>query len=97
MYDNIVVNEDASMVTLTCNDGNILVVRLENYIGNEIRNYASNMNHIKTAIDGKANAVYGGLKKWNARNKAINFTTEEYNFLIKELHKKFCDEFLKNI
>ena len=46
MYDNIVVNEDASMVTLTCNDGNILVVRLENYIGNEIRNYASNMNHI---------------------------------------------------
>lgn len=60
----------------------------------EVLSPASNMNHIKTAIDGKANAVYGGLKKWNARNKAINFTTEEYNFLIKELHKNNIKFFL---
>ena len=37
----------------------------------EILSPASNMKHIQVAIDEKANAVYGGLKKWNARNKAI--------------------------
>lgn len=60
----------------------------------EILSPASNMQHIKVAIDGKANAVYGGLKKWNARNKAINFTIEEYNLLIKELHKNNIKFFL---
>lgn len=53
----------------------------------EILSPASNMEHIKVAIDEKTDAVYGGLSKWNARNKAINFSTEEYNFLIKKLHK----------
>ena len=53
----------------------------------EILSPASNLEHIKVAIDERANAVYGGLKKWNARNKAINFTTDEYNYLIDELHK----------
>ena len=60
----------------------------------EILSPASNMNHIKVAIDGKANAVYGGLKKWNARNKAINFTVEEYNTLIEKLHKNNIKFFL---
>lgn len=60
----------------------------------EILSPASNMNHIKVAIDHKANAVYGGLKKWNARNKAINFTEEEYNLLIDELHKNNIKFFL---
>ncbi len=53
----------------------------------EILSPASNMNHIDVAIDAKANAVYGGVKKWNARNKAINFSNEEYNLLIDKLHK----------
>lgn len=60
----------------------------------EILSPASNMNHIKVAIDGKTNAVYGGLKKWNARNKAINFTVEEYNTLIEKLHKNNIKFFL---
>ncbi len=60
----------------------------------EILSPASNMEHIKVAIDSKANAVYGGLKKWNARNKAINFTNEEYNILIQELHKNNIKFFL---
>ncbi len=60
----------------------------------EILSPASNMNHIKVAIDGKANAVYGGLKKWNARNKAINFTAEEYNILIEKLHENNIKFFL---
>ena len=51
----------------------------------EILSPASNMKHIQVAIDEKANAVYGGLKKCNARYKAINFSTEEYNNLIKIL------------
>lgn len=53
----------------------------------EILSPASNVEHIRVAIDEKANAVYGGLKKWNARNKAINFTADEYNRIIEELHK----------
>ena len=60
----------------------------------EILSPASNMGHIKVAIDGKANAVYGGLKKWNARNKAINFTAEEYNVLIEKLHNNNIKFFL---
>ena len=54
----------------------------------EILSPASNIDHINVAIDNKANAVYGGLKNWNARNKAINFTTDEYNQVIKLLHEK---------
>lgn len=60
----------------------------------EILSPASNMQHIQVAIDHNANAVYGGLTKWNARNKAINFTTDQYNFLIDELHKKNIKFFL---
>ena len=60
----------------------------------EILSPASNMEHIEVAIDTKSNAVYGGLKKWNARNKAINFTTKEYNFLIKKLHSNNIKFFL---
>ncbi len=60
----------------------------------EILSPVSNMEHIQVAIDGKANAVYGGLKKWNARNKAINFTSEEYNHLIKKLHENNIKFFL---
>ncbi len=60
----------------------------------EILSPASNLEHIKVAIDHKANAVYGGLKNWNARNKAINFTTNEYNYLIEELHKHNIKFFL---
>ena len=60
----------------------------------EILSPASNLEHIKVAIDHNANAVYGGLKNWNARNKAINFTYEEYNYLIDELHKHNIKFFL---
>lgn len=60
----------------------------------EILSPASNMKHIQIAIDGSANAVYGGLKKWNARNKAINFNDEEYNLLIDMLHQNNIKFFL---
>ena len=60
----------------------------------EILSPASNLEHIKVAIDHNANAVYGGLKNWDARNKAINFTYEEYNYLIDELHKHNIKFFL---
>ena len=60
----------------------------------EILSPSSNMEHIEVAIDGRANAVYGGIKKWNARNKAINFTTDEYNLLIEKLHQNNIKFFL---
>ena len=60
----------------------------------EILSPASNLDHIQVAIDEKANAVYGGLKKWNARNKAINFSIEDYNTIIKILHSNNIKFFL---
>lgn len=45
-YNNIQLDEAANKVTLTCNNGDILVVNLEKYVGNEIRNYASSLNDI---------------------------------------------------
>lgn len=40
-YDNVEVNRESGTVTLTCNDGNILVINLESYIHNEIMDYCS--------------------------------------------------------
>ena len=40
-YDNVDVNRESGTVTLTCNDGNILVINLESYIHNEIMDYCS--------------------------------------------------------
>ena len=53
----------------------------------EILSPAGNNIHINVAIEEKSNAVYGGLKKWNARNNAINFSIDEYNRNIKKLHE----------
>lgn len=52
----------------------------------EILSPAGNMQHIDLAINKKVSSVYGGLKEWNARNKAINFSTDEYNKVVKKLH-----------
>ena len=52
----------------------------------EILSPAGNIVHIDVAISEKANAVYGGLKKWNARNNAVNFSIEEYNEILDRLH-----------
>lgn len=52
----------------------------------EILSPAGNKCHIDVAINEKANAVYGGLKKWNARNNAVNFSIEEYNEILDRLH-----------
>lgn len=54
----------------------------------EILSPAGNCNHIDLAIKKETNAVYGGLKKWNARNKAVNFSIHEYNSAINKLHKE---------
>ena len=51
----------------------------------EILSPAGNNIHINVAIEEKSNAVYGGLKKWNARNNAVNFSIDEYNRNIKNL------------
>ena len=42
MYDDIKVNEDATSVTLTCKNGDIIVANLETYIHNEIMTYGAN-------------------------------------------------------
>ena len=35
----------------------------------ELLSPAGNLKHIDLAIEKKVDAVYGGLKEWNARNK----------------------------
>lgn len=40
-YDNVDVNRESGVVTLTCNDGNLLIINLESYIHNEIMDYCS--------------------------------------------------------
>ena len=53
----------------------------------EILSPAGNKNLVNTAVTSKSNAVYGGFKNWNARNSAINFSKDEYNYSVELLHK----------
>ena len=46
MYNTIQVNEAASQVILTCDTGDTIVVNLERYINDEIRNYASSISEL---------------------------------------------------
>ena len=46
MYKNVNINADKSTVTLTCESGDIIVVNLERYINDEIRNYASELHNL---------------------------------------------------
>jgi collagenase-like PrtC family protease len=46
-----------------------------------------NFEHLEVAIENKVDAVYGGLKLWNARNKAQNFTVEQINQVIDICHE----------
>ena len=48
MYDSITLNEAGDKVQLTCKNGDILVVRLEKYISDEIMNYASKQNFLRS-------------------------------------------------
>lgn len=49
---------------------------------------AGNKKHIELALKSKPDAVYGGFKKFNARNKALNFSVEEFNESVKMLRSK---------
>ncbi len=49
---------------------------------------------IKAAILAGANAVYCGLDKFNARNRAANITFNDLNGIIRLAHKNSCEVFL---
>jgi collagenase-like PrtC family protease len=49
---------------------------------------AGNNKHVELALKTSPNAVYGGFRKFNARNKAINFSVEDYNESVEILHEK---------
>ena len=46
MYSGIKVNEAGTKVLLTTNEGDTLVVNMENYIHNELMNYASEFSKL---------------------------------------------------
>jgi len=49
----------------------------------EILSPAGNYEQVVAGINGGCNAVYGGLQSWNARNRADNFTLDEYFEVLK--------------
>ena len=50
MYDSFTINEATNTVTLKTNDGDVIVVNLEKYIGEEIRQYAARMDYLKKDV-----------------------------------------------
>ncbi len=48
---------------------------------------AGSMKHIDVAIRSGVNAVYGGFKQWNARDKADNFSFSQYKSVLDKLHR----------
>jgi putative protease len=52
------------------------------------------INSIKAAIAAGADAVYCGLNKLNARNRAVNITFEDLNGILRLAHKNNCKVFL---
>lgn len=60
----------------------------------ELLSPVGNRSHIDVALKNKVGAVYGGLKEWNARHKALNFSIDEYNEVVKKLHESDIKFFL---
>ena len=61
----------------------------------EILAPAGNMAQALAAIEGGCDALYGGLKVWNARKRASNFTLEEYKILLELCHQKNIKFYIK--
>lgn len=53
----------------------------------EILAPAGNIVQARFAVEAGCDALYGGPKQWNARNRADNFTVDEYNQIIEYCHK----------
>jgi U32 family peptidase len=53
-----------------------------------------NIESFYAAIDGGADAIYLGLKNFNARNRAMNFTTWQVAAMVKEARKKNVKSYL---
>ena len=54
----------------------------------EILAPAGNWEQVMAGVTGGCNAIYGGLKSWNARNRANNFTLHEYIEVIRYCKSK---------
>ena len=53
----------------------------------EILAPAGNINQAIAAINSGCDALYGGLGEWSARNRASNFTVDEYKMLLGKCHE----------
>lgn len=53
----------------------------------EILAPAGNINQAIAAMNSGCDALYGGLKEWGARNRALNFTVDEYKIFLKKCHE----------
>lgn len=55
---------------------------------------AGNTETFYAALEGEADAVYLGLKHFNARGRALNFSNQQIPVLINLAHKKNCKVFI---
>lgn len=49
---------------------------------------AGDMKQALKSIEAGCDAIYGGLKGWNARQRASNFSVEEYNQILELCHER---------
>ena len=52
------------------------------------------VDSVKAAIVAGANAIYCGLARFNARNRAENISFEDLNGILRLAHKNNCQVFL---
>lgn len=60
----------------------------------ELLSPGGDIDSIKTAILAGADAVYCGLSKFNARNRAANISFEDLQGIVRLAHKNSCKVFL---
>jgi putative protease len=62
--------------------------------GTELLAPGGDIESIKAAISAGADAVYCGVNKFNARNRASNITFDELNGVLRLAHRNSCEVFL---
>ena len=65
-------------------------MRVNNKQTIELLSPVGNTESFYAALDGGADAIYLGLKNFNARNRAMNFTAWQVAAMVKEARKRSC-------
>ncbi len=69
-------------------------MRVNNLKAIELLSPVGNIESFYAALDGGADAIYLGLKNFNARNRAMNFTAWQVAAMVKEARKRNCKSYI---